>query len=195
MNPRELAELCIMHGALQKQEEVQMLCEYLRGKPCKTVLEIGTARGGTLWLWHHLEGNETVISIDLPGGPFGGGPSEQDRERIENYLDPKQNTYMAAMDSHDPKTLEEVLECLKGEELDILFIDGSHDYEGVKRDYEIYGSLVKPGGVIIFHDTLEHPPETGCDVHRFWEELKVGKKYKEFYAEPKTWGGLSILEV
>jgi predicted O-methyltransferase YrrM len=50
-------------------------------------------------------------------------------------------------------------------ELDLLFIDGDHSYEGVKRDYELYVSKVKPGGLILFHDATYGP------VARFLSEI------------------------
>jgi len=37
--------------------------------------------------------------------------------------------------------------------LDVLFIDGEHDYPQVCKELVIYGSLVKKGGVILLHDT------------------------------------------
>jgi len=38
------------------------------------------------------------------------------------------------------------------EPLDVLFIDGDHTYDGVKKDFERHAPNVKPGGVILFHD-------------------------------------------
>lgn len=36
--------------------------------------------------------------------------------------------------------------------IDILFIDGNHDYESVLRDYNDWSSQIKKGGYIAFHD-------------------------------------------
>jgi hypothetical protein len=36
----------------------------------------------------------------------------------------------------------------------VIFIDGDHTYEGVKRDIELYFPLLKPNGLILFHDYL-----------------------------------------
>jgi predicted O-methyltransferase YrrM len=62
--------------------------------------------------------------------------------------------------------------------IDVLFIDGDHGYEGVKRDWNLFSSFVQPFGVVIFHDTLwdlkpDSPfyrPDMG--VPRFVEELR-----------------------
>lgn len=37
-------------------------------------------------------------------------------------------------------------------EIDLLFIDGDHTYEGVKRDIEAWTPHVKLGGYVAFHD-------------------------------------------
>jgi predicted O-methyltransferase YrrM len=37
-------------------------------------------------------------------------------------------------------------------ELDVLFIDGDHSYEGAKADWEGYKSFLKKGSIVIFHD-------------------------------------------
>lgn len=63
-------------------------------------------------------------------------------------------------------------------QIDLLFIDGDHSYDGVKHDWELYLPFVKQYGLVIFHDTLWdlHPeppfyrPDMG--VPRFVEELR-----------------------
>ena len=37
--------------------------------------------------------------------------------------------------------------------IDFLFIDGDHSYEGVKKDFELYSTLLTDKGVIVIHDT------------------------------------------
>ena len=36
--------------------------------------------------------------------------------------------------------------------IDMLFIDGDHSYEGVKKDWDLYSPLLKSGAIVIFHD-------------------------------------------
>jgi predicted O-methyltransferase YrrM len=54
------------------------------------------------------------------------------------------------------------------EPLDVLFIDGDHEYLEVARDYEIHRANVRKGGVIIFHDPISWP-----GVGKFLDEIKV----------------------
>lgn len=41
-------------------------------------------------------------------------------------------------------------------QIDLLFIDGYHEFGQVKRDYDNFGKFVSKGGFIFFHDTF--PP-------------------------------------
>lgn len=78
--------------------------------------------------------------------------------------------------SHDPNTLKTLLGLLNGRKIDLLFIDGLHTYEGVKRDWEIYDPLCKH--ITAFHDVLtpKNNPADTVDVIRFWEEMKINNK-------------------
>jgi predicted O-methyltransferase YrrM len=51
-------------------------------------------------------------------------------------------------DSHDKETLKKVSD----RKYDLLFIDGDHSFEGVKKDFEMYSPLVRKGGLVAFHD-------------------------------------------
>jgi len=37
--------------------------------------------------------------------------------------------------------------------IDFLFIDGDHNYDGVKKDWDLYSPLLKKGSIVAFHDT------------------------------------------
>ena len=37
--------------------------------------------------------------------------------------------------------------------IDLLFIDGDHSYKGVKKDFELYSTILSDNGIIIIHDT------------------------------------------
>lgn len=62
--------------------------------------------------------------------------------------------------------------------IDLLFIDGDHSYEGVRRDWEAFSKFLTEFGVTIFHDTLwdlaPHPEWSRSDmgVPRLVNELR-----------------------
>lgn len=164
------------------------------------VLEIGTHHGGTAAFWCAL--GASTLSIDLPGGQFGGLSEEDSLRRnmhlAEKYLD---LFHGVLGDSHSAEMEAEVLDFIRDEKADLLFIDADHTYEGVKQDYEMYHRFVRPGGVILFHDIGDTPfmRERGLGVYRLWAELKKGFKkgkweYKEFNVNAE-WGGLGAVVV
>jgi len=57
--------------------------------------------------------------------------------------------------------------------IDILHIDGSHDYKSVKRDYEEWSKFVKDDGVILFHDT--NVPDDRYEVIKLFNEIDLPK--------------------
>ena len=73
---------------------------------------------------------------------------------FSRYKRGNQRLYFILQDSHKKSTQKTVEEILDGNKLDFLFIDGDHSYDGVKRDFELWSSLVKIGGVIALHDIV-----------------------------------------
>lgn len=55
--------------------------------------------------------------------------------------------------------------------IDILHIDGAHDYDSVKRDYLEWSKFVSEDGVILMHDTESF----SNDVGRFFREIELPK--------------------
>jgi predicted O-methyltransferase YrrM len=177
-----------------KEEFVELLKIFQELNP-KYILEIGTANGGTLFCFCKLaEDDATIISIDLPEGPFGGGYPEWKIPIYQAFAKENQKLYLLRKDSHQQETLEEVKKILNGKELDFLFIDGDHSYEGVKKDFEMYLPLVRKGGIIAFHDIVKHPPDTGCEVGKLWNEIKNSFNFKEIIKDiNQNWAGIGVI--
>lgn len=55
--------------------------------------------------------------------------------------------------------------------IDLLHIDGLHTWDAVNHDWETYGPLVKPGGLVLFHDVNTRYP----GVTKFWRQMKKSK--------------------
>jgi predicted O-methyltransferase YrrM len=171
----------------------------LQRRPPRIVVEIGTARGGTFFVWCRVARSDAVIvSIDLPGGRFGGGYASGDISVFQQYGRPEQQRHFIRADSHAADTRARLEEILRGEEIDFLMIDGDHTYDGVKQDFEMYAPLVADGKVIAFHDILPHPHEASCEVDRFWREIRSRYRHLEFLDQYRDrlghqYGGIGIL--
>lgn len=112
----------------------------------------------------------------------------------KSFASQRQKIHLIQADSHNPSTIKVVKDILYGRKIDFLFIDGDHSYEGVKKDFQVYGKFVKHGGIIAFHDIVLHPPETGCEVNNFW--LEVSDKYKTLEIiknRNQKWAGIGII--
>ena len=180
---------------LQVKEELSDLIKEMEKSNPRFVLEIGTSMGGTLFLFtRKAKADATIISIDLPGGLFGGGYFQPRSNLYRRFCSNRQKMFLLRADSHRKETYRKVAEILGENKLDFLFIDGDHTYEGVKRDFKMYKPLVKKGGLIGLHDVAKHPKESGCNVDKFWKEIRQKYKYKEIINDKdQGWAGIGIL--
>jgi len=163
---------------IQIKTEIEKLITILKDKKPKTLLEIGTANGGTLFLLCQAAAinNAKIISIDLPDGPFGGDLYPKWKEPLyASFAKPSQTLHLIRSNSHESKTLVKIKKLLGKEKLDFLLIDGDHSYEGIKQDFEMYSNLISPGGIIAFHDVKPGPKNEVGGVPDYWKT--VSKKY------------------
>jgi predicted O-methyltransferase YrrM len=174
------ADWDVVIAPMQVRSEIEALLELLAKEPPRAILEIGTARGGTLFLLCHVASPDcTLISVDLPGGDFGGGYPPAMTPLLTSFAQKEQVIDLIRADSHSHETLEEIERILDGRALDFLLIDGDHTYEGVRRDFMLYSPLVRRDGWIAFHDIVPGRPELCGGVPDFWNELKPSRTVRE----------------
>jgi predicted O-methyltransferase YrrM len=195
---RQLARESLRRGAIQKVGELGALLTLVADQAPEVVVEVGTARGGTLWAFCQVASpNAVVAAIDLPLYL----PAAD--EELESLARADQTLVLLRRDSHSEETRDDLVRSLEGRPVDFLFIDGDHSYEGVKRDFELYAPLVRPGGLVAFHDILPHPnvphPSVqASEVDRFWEEIKPGYRHDELVRLKRErvlgrWGGIGVI--
>lgn len=184
--------------AIQKVTELAPTLAYLRRRPLRTVVEIGSYLGGTLWGWCQIaEPDATIVSIDLPGAMLESPLPPVDE--LAGFARERQQLSFLRTDSHAPETVERLRELLAGREIDLLMIDGDHSYDGVRTDFDLYAPLVAKGGFVAFHDILTHQ-HFGAEVDRFWLEIRDRYPHVEF-TDPGddwgfgVWGGIGVLQL
>lgn len=154
---------------IQERRSIRALATEVRKRRPQTVVEIGSGRGGTFYLWcRYLESATTFLSIDYSlvnrQNEFWSHFSIGDEIRcIEG-------------NSHDDRTVKAVRRALDGDEIDFLYIDGDHSREGVERDFRLYEPLLSEDGVIALHDIRNET--TG--VPEFWEDIRRSYSTEEF---------------
>ena len=176
----------------QVRSEILQLARILVATTPKRSLEIGTNYGGTLFLLCSLSPpGAKIISVDLPSGRFGGGYPRRKAPLFRRFVRGDKELHLLRADSHSPETKDRVMQILHGEQLDYIFIDADHTYDGVQRDFEMYSPLVRSGGIVVFHDIVTHKRETECQVEKFWNEIKHHYRHREIIEEMKD-GSLPI---
>ena len=111
----------------QIPSEIAGFLRLLEAEPPQTVLEIGTARGGTLFLLTRVAAPEALlVSVDLKHGQFGGGYAAWRGRLYRSFARETQRVELVVGDSHEPRTGRRIRRLLDGRYLDLLFVDGDH---------------------------------------------------------------------
>ena len=139
------------------QQRFSELCPFLVDNilnNCETVLEIGSAEGGLSYIFSELF--QRVVALDI--------------YHTANY--DKQNIIRFTLDSNNPGDNYKIIEELGP--YDLIFFDGNHTYEAVKKDFEIYSPLLAFGGIVAFHDIkdTELQRQNNCFVSKFVKEVE-----------------------
>jgi hypothetical protein len=131
----------------------------------KVTVELGVDYGYSLFIWS-IYNNGKVYGIDS----FS----------VEHHQSRVDDDYQIVMDIKEKLNLDN-LEVMVGyfddiastwkKKIDILHIDGLHDYNSCKNDYETWKKFMKKTGVILFHDTISYRN----DVGRLFSEIDLPK--------------------
>ena len=136
----------------------------------KKIVELGVHCGDSYFTFcqacEELELEAQLYGIDhWQGDEQAGLYGEEVYEIVSSYSEefyPERSTLLR-MD------FKEALQKFEVQSIDLLHIDGSHEYETVKMDFESWLPKLKKGGVILVHDILVEREDFG--VKKFWEEI------------------------
>jgi cephalosporin hydroxylase len=137
------------------------LC-FLKEQKINSYIEIGCRWGGTFILTNeYLKKFNNItksVAIDIIDSP------------VLNYCITNNETQFIKLNSRST----EFKNYMNNNHFDIIFIDGDHEYDGVKNDYEV---TKNSGNIFVFHDIIN----AECPgVVKFWNELKKGDEYNFF---------------
>jgi len=158
------------------------------------VLEIGSQFGGTLWYWmQHAAPDSVIVNIDILQNM-----KPEDVARLPGEWaswarsDVRQYTLLGRSD--DPPVKAHALDYLDYD-IDFLFIDAVHTYEGAKADFESYGPYVLPGGVIVLHDLIAPSFSPHIQVWQLWREIQAAGYVTKELRAGADWGGIGVVYV
>lgn len=176
----------------QKKGEFKDFIDFVvqHGK-LESFLEIGVNWGGSVSVL--LDYFENGFGIDINDCPF-----------FNRLLQINPNYIQIIGNSFD----KYIIDTVAPYQFDLLFIDASHDYESVKKDYENYKKYVRKGGLIAFHDITpdnEYIINQTVNVRKLWLEIRGLNKHQEFENDtnidslpflneiPQSWGGIGVI--
>lgn len=181
-------------GAVQRRAEITALLNLLAERRPRHVLEIGTAWGGTLYLTSRVaDPDALLVTVDIDPA--------HDSTLMRSFARRGQRVELIIGDSTS-EPVKSRIESYFPDGVDYAFIDGDHSYEGVRADFEAYSPLVRPGGVIAFHDIVDdNRTRFGVDtggwaggVPRFWREIRDRYEHREFIDDPDQDGlGIGVI--
>lgn len=155
---------------VQASDEIAALLDFLRAQNVHVACELGTYKGGTLFmLTRVLPDDATIISVDVA-----------QREVHKTFARKNQKLVVIENDLRRQETVEAVRAACGGRALDFLFIDADHSAAGVRSDFSMYAPLVRDGGWVGFHDIIPNRREADWGVPALWAELKQEYQTTEF---------------
>lgn len=158
------------------------------GEGAGAIVEIGSWMGrSTAWLaaGSLAAGRERVHAIDV----FDGGPEHRNREVIRNegttYHRFAENLEGLGLFGHVEPIVADSRSAARdwnGAPIRLLFIDGDHQYDAVKSDFDLWARHVPGGGLVVFDDVAEKHPgvwrfvgEVRADTAHWTHVISIGK--------------------
>ncbi len=178
---REKFEFAKKHFKIaQIYGEIEGFLNFAQSFKPRVVGEIGLLRGGNTCLF--------LLSLTEISHFYGLDIKPKKVEKLYCLLRNDQSLDIIRGNSHKRVTRDILRWQMRKLRFDLLFIDGDHSYQGVKKDFLMYKSLVRPGGIIALHDIIPDsvarggPPDKydSGEVYRFWAELKSQYETYEF---------------
>lgn len=150
----------------------------------RSIVELGTHFGESYFGFCQAVAENAVpckcYAVDTwQGDSHAGYYDESVFQEVQAYNSANYGSFSALLRD----TFDHASEQFGPETINLLHIDGLHTYEAVKHDFETWYPKVRPGGVMLIHDT--NARHADFKVWRFWEE--ISEKYSGFEFS-HSWG-------
>ena len=166
----------------------------------KRYIEVGTWDKGCLaYNSTLLDRSAHLIDVDIDSRPDSS-------KALRAFLPVTQKLTTIVGDSTAAETLGAVREALGDSLADAAFIDGNHAADYAWADFVNFSKLVRPGGLLLFHDIYWNGEGTTVGTSRAMEQMDrftpvyavFGSdpvhRYQPYFAQtPAVWGGVGII--
>lgn len=156
----------------------------------KLVVELGTHFGFSYGVFcQSVRSNQLktrCVAVDTwLGDEHAGFYDEAVFEELRRYHEPRYGSFSKLLRS----TFDDAVGQFEDGTIDVLHIDGRHQYGDVKHDYVTWLPKLSNTAIVLFHDTQVFERDFG--VYRFWSEIKEQHPHFEF----KHGAGLGVAAV
>jgi Ca2+-binding EF-hand superfamily protein len=182
-------------GACSAYKFMYIYNNFIRDKNIKTIVEIGVYNGCFLLPITHMNNNTLSYGIDPYESYIQNDIEDKNLYKvaasISTNADFLSNVYNRLINNIDKFKLnvnilrnksENVVNNFDNNSIDILNIDGSHDYEFVLKDLYLYSDKITTNGIIIIDDINWPSVKSAMDTF-----LKSTNKFKIIHVETE-WG-------
>ena len=162
-------------GGMVPIYDLGAMIEVIEAVDARAYFEIGVNTGETAALLHRMYPDMQITGIDfakdLSSGLMATVPPVQYHETVDN-----EHIGAALLQSRLPDTPDDLFHLLEGDSrkassypedfgpFDVVFVDGSHQFDDVLADTQIALKFLSPDGVVIYHDTGYHPALTSREA-------------------------------
>lgn len=139
------------HGIVSlRLDEAAFLFRLVRSLDEATVVELGRFKGGSTFLLAVAKTRESQLwsydlHVEVPAGATGEELDSELSAGLARYG--LENVHVVVADTRTATAPDA--------DIDLLFIDADHSYEGARADFDRWGPLVRPGGHLLFHDGVD----------------------------------------
>ena len=177
---------------LQDWAELAELAVWIDALKPRVVVEVGSCEFG----WGYIMApffspQATLVGIDPMTKPI---IRREKMDAVIAKLRDEQFT-VAHIEGHsdDNDVMRELVRILGGRKIDLLHIDGGHDYDTVSDDWREYSGYVRSGGIVAFHDVRSRAAAE--QVYRVWDEIVQSGRWETELIGNQNRVGIGIVRI
>lgn len=146
--------------------EMVALASLVAATQPRKLLEFGTCDGASTWhLWANAHPDSVITTLDLPAGTKTSGSTDPGLQGIGVRPLLPDDSRIRVIEIDSRTWVPDV------DEVDFCFIDAGHSYECVKNDTEKALSVMRRGGLLLWHDASWR--RDGYGVNGYLRDLRA----------------------